>query len=95
MNNCFISISAATYLSVEKVTAVFPNIKSEPLKRIIEERRSRGMVLDMTVGKKTRSAILTSDGYIFLSPKQPKTIIKNIVDHSKLGDDEEDEEVEE
>ena len=62
------------------------------MKKVIAERRERGMVLDCTNGKKTRSAILTSDGYILLSPKMPKTIVKNIrsFDDKEEEDDDDD-----
>lgn len=86
--NCFVSIGVSTYLSIDKITVVFPNVRSEPVKKVINERRERGMLIDLTNGKKTRSAIITSDGYVFLSPKMPKTIVKNI---QSFDDDDEDE----
>lgn len=83
----FVAVGTMTFVSVEKITVVFPNIRSEPVKKVIAERRERGMVLDCTNGKKTRSAILTSDGYILLSPKMPKTIVKNIRSFDDKDDD--------
>ncbi len=92
VNPSFVAVGTMTFVSVEKITVVFPNIRSEPVKKVIAERRERGMVLDCTNGKKTRSAILTSDGYILLSPKMPKTIVKNIrsFDDKEEEDDDDD-----
>ena len=90
VNPSFVAVGTMTFVSVEKITVVFPNIRSEPVKKVIAERRERGMVLDCTNGKKTRSAILTSDGYILLSPKMPKTIVKNIRSFDDKDDDDDD-----
>ncbi len=86
----FVSVGSMVFVSIEKITVIFPNIRSEPVKKVIAERRERGMVLDFTNGKKTRAAILTSDGYVFLSPKMPKTIVKNIRSFNEKEDEDDD-----
>lgn len=47
---------------------------SAPIKRLIQEGRENGMLIDATYGRKTRAVIITESQHIILSPVQTETI---------------------
>ena len=54
------------------ITIVSP--ESAPIKRIIQEARERGMLIDATYGRKTRSVIVMDSGHVVLSLITPETV---------------------
>lgn len=48
--------------------------ESAPIKRIIQEARERGMLVDATYGRRTRAVIITDSDHIILSAVQPETV---------------------
>ena len=48
--------------------------ESAPIKRIIQEARDRGMLVDATYGRRTRAVIVTDSDHIILSAVQPETV---------------------
>ena len=60
-------------LVMNRVVAVAsPN--SSPTKRTIQEGRNKGMLIDMTNGRRTKAVIITDSGHIILSALAPETI---------------------
>lgn len=59
------------------VTIVSP--ESAPIKRIIQEARDEGKLVDATYGRKTRAVIITDSEHIILSSIQPETMANRIV----------------
>ena len=52
--------------------------ESAPIKRIIQEARDRGMLIDATYGRRTRAVIVTDSGHIIYrlcSRKQSPTVL--------------------
>ena len=47
---------------------------SAPIKRMIQEGRDRGMLIDATYGRKTRSVVIMDSDHIVLSAIQPDTV---------------------
>ena len=47
---------------------------SAPTKRVIQEGRSKGLLIDMTNGRKTKAVIITDSGHIILAALTPETI---------------------
>ena len=48
--------------------------ESAPIKRVIQEARERGMLIDATYGRRTRAVIITDSDHIILSAVQPATV---------------------
>lgn len=48
--------------------------ESAPIKRIIQEARERGMLIDATYGRRTRAVIITDSDHVILSAIQPETV---------------------
>ena len=47
---------------------------SAPIKRVIQEARDRGMLIDASYGRKTRSVIVTDSGHAVLSAASPQSL---------------------
>ncbi len=54
------------------VSVVAPD--SAPIKRLIQESREKGLLVDATYGRKTRSVVIMDSGHVILSAIQPETI---------------------
>lgn len=54
------------------VTIVSP--ESAPIKRIIQDARDRGRLIDATYGRRTRAVIVMDSDHVILSAIQPETI---------------------
>ena len=62
------------YLVTNKIVAIAsPN--SSTIKRAIKEAGNNGLLIDMTHGRKTRAAIFTDSGHIFLTSRAPEIIV--------------------
>ena len=48
--------------------------ESAPIKRIIEESRDKGVLVDATFGRRTRAVIIMDSGHVILSAILPETI---------------------
>ncbi|MBS5794675.1 MAG: extracellular matrix/biofilm regulator RemA [Lachnospirales bacterium] len=53
--------------------------ESAPIKRIIQEARDKGRLVDATYGRRTRAVIITDSEHIILSSIQPETMANRIV----------------
>lgn len=70
------------------ITIVSP--ESAPIKRIIQEARDRGMLIDATYGRRTRAVLIMDSDHVILSAIQPETVANRL----NVDQDEEDEEKE-
>ncbi|NLV86398.1 MAG: DUF370 domain-containing protein, partial [Clostridiales bacterium] len=48
--------------------------ESAPIKRIIQDVRDRGQLVDATYGRRTRAVVIMDSGHIILSAIQPETV---------------------
>ncbi len=53
---------------------------SAPIKRVIQEARDRGMLIDASYGRKTRSVILMDTDHVILSAIAPESISERSMD---------------
>ncbi|MEE8314172.1 MAG: extracellular matrix/biofilm biosynthesis regulator RemA family protein [Myxococcota bacterium] len=56
-----------------------------PIRRLREEARERGKLVDATQGRKTRSVIVTDSDHIVLSAVQTETIAQRLGDSGEGG----------
>ena len=54
--------------------------ESAPIKRIIQEARDKGMLIDATYGRRTRSVIITDSEHVILSAVQTETLANRLND---------------
>jgi regulator of extracellular matrix RemA (YlzA/DUF370 family) len=68
-----VHIGFGNILAMNRVIAIAsPN--SAPTKRIIQEARNKGQLIDMTSGRRTKAVIFTDSGHIVLAALAPETI---------------------
>ena len=73
----FIDIGYGNMVSATKIiTIVSP--ESAPIKRIIQDSRDKGYLIDATCGRKTRAVIVMESDHIILSANQPENISNKI-----------------
>lgn len=63
--------------------------ESAPIKRIIQEARDKGMLVDATYGRRTRAVVVVDSGHIILSAVQPETVANRLL--AQTADSEEEE----
>ena len=66
-----INIGFGNIVSASRLVAIV-SPESAPIKRIIQEARDRGMLIDATYGRRTRAVIITDSDHIILSAVQPE-----------------------
>lgn len=68
-----INIGYGNMVSSERLVAVV-SPDSAPIKRIISDARDRGLLIDATYGRKTRSVIVTDSDHVILSAITPQAV---------------------
>ena len=61
-----INIGFGNIVSANRLVAIV-SPESAPIKRIIQEARDRGMLIDATYGRRTRAVIITDSEHVILS----------------------------
>ena len=62
---------------------------SAPIKRVIQEARDRGMLIDASYGRKTQAVLLMDTDHVILSALTPQTLLERWQD-KETKDTEED-----
>lgn len=87
----FISIGFGNMVSAGRVvTLVSP--ESAPVKRLIQDAREAGRVIDVTCGRRTRSVIITDSDHVILSAIQAETISNRLNGESSDSSDTDEDE---
>lgn len=68
-----ISIGFGSTVCAERVLAVIAP-ESAPIKRLIQEARERGMLIDASFGRKTKSVLLMDTDHVLLSSVSPEIL---------------------
>ena len=68
-----INIGFGSMVAANRVlTIVAPD--SAPIKRVIQESRDRGMLIDASYGHKTKAVLIMDTDHVILSAVEPETI---------------------
>ena len=85
-----INIGFGSMVAANRVlTIVAPD--SAPIKRVIQESRDRGMLIDASFGRKTKAVILMDTDHVILSAITPETIYARWMDKQPADEEEEEE----
>lgn len=68
-----INIGFGNYVLAKRIIGII-NPSSSPMRRLREDARSEGRLIDATQGRKTRSILVTDSNHVILSAIQPETI---------------------
>ncbi len=93
-----INIGFGNIVSGDRVVAIV-SPESAPIKRIVQDARDKGLLIDATCGRRTRAVIITDSDHIILSAIQTETIAGrasvrdeiDVKDDEKLGEIENEE----
>ena len=86
-----INIGLGNMVSANRLVAIV-SPESAPIKRIIQDAKERGTLIDATYGRRTRAVIVTDSDHVILSAVQPETVANRLNDRD---DDLTEEELEE
>lgn len=89
MNIKLINIGFGNIVSANRIIAIVAP-ESAPIKRIIQEARDNGVLIDATYGRRTRAVIITDSDHVILSAVQPETVAHRLDsrDSSTISEDE-------
>ena len=82
-----ISIGFGNAVAAARILAVV-SPDSAPIKRVMQEAKDRGMLIDASYGRKTKSVILMDTDHVILSALTPETLTARWSD-SETADEEE------
>jgi len=68
-----INIGFGNIVSANRIISIV-SPESAPIKRIIQEARDAGMLIDATYGRRTRAVIICDSHHVILSAVQPETV---------------------
>lgn len=74
-----INIGFGNSVAAERIVSVV-SPDSAPIKRMVQDARDKGRLIDASYGRKSRSVIFTDSDHIILSAVQPDTINTRITE---------------
>ncbi len=72
-----VSIGYGNMISASKIVAIV-SPEAAPVKRMIQNARDNGMLIDASCGRKTKAVIITDSDHIVLSAIQPETVANRV-----------------
>ena len=84
-----INIGFGSLVAAERMLSVLAP-DSAPIKRVIQEARDRGMLIDASYGRKTKSVLLMDTDHVILSALTPEQVYARWQDKNEVVFEEED-----
>ena len=85
-----VNIGFGNMISAERLVAIV-SPDSAPIKRIVQEAKEKGTLIDATHGRRTRAVIITDSDLIILTYLQSETVAARLEDTDTDTTDEETE----
>ena len=82
-----VNIGFGNMVSANRMVAIV-SPESAPIKRIIQDARERGFLIDATHGRRTRAVIITDSDHIILTYLQAETLANRIAEETDIEDEE-------
>ena len=86
-----INIRFGNMVSASRLVAIV-SPDSAPVKRLIQDAKDSGRVIDVTCGRRTRAVVITDSEHVILSAIQTETIANRLSDEDAEDEDDEIEE---
>lgn len=77
-----INIGFGNMVSANRLVAIV-SPESAPIKRIIQDAKEKGTLIDATYGRRTRAVIVTDSDHVVLSAVQPETVANRLNDRDE------------
>ncbi len=74
MNMELVHIGFNNVIIMNRVIAI-ASPQSAPTKRTIQDARTKGVLIDMTNGRRTKAVVITDSGHVLLAALTPETIV--------------------
>ena len=74
-----INIGFGNMASADRVVAIV-SPESAPIKRIIQDAKEQGTLIDATYGRRTRAVLVMDSDHVILSSVQPETVANRMTD---------------
>ena len=84
-----INIGFGSMLAAKRMLAVL-DPDSAPIKRVVQEARDRGMLIDASYGRKTKSVILMDTDHVILAANTPEILYARWMDNQSAELEEEE-----
>ena len=75
----FINIGFGNMVNAGRLVAIV-SPESAPIKRIVQDARDSGRLIDATYGRRTRAVLITDSDHVILSAVQPETVANRLTD---------------
>lgn len=83
-----VSIGFGNLISAERVISVI-SPDSAPIKRMIQDVREKGLLIDASFGRSTKAVLIMDSGHVVLSALPPETVAARFEDNNeKVGKEE-------
>ncbi|MGN1133195.1 MAG: DUF370 domain-containing protein [Oscillospiraceae bacterium] len=83
----FLNIGYGNMVSSSRIIAIVAP-DSAPIKRIVQEAKNRGTIIDATYGRRTRAVIIMDSDHVVLSAVTPETVGGRLVQEAEEDEDE-------
>lgn len=84
-----LNIGFGNFVCADRLVAMV-SPESAPIKRVIQDARDKGRLVDATCGRKIRTVLITDSEHVVLSAVQAETIIHRLDTKETFVQDEED-----
>ena len=84
-----VNIGFGNMISASRLVAVV-SPDSAPIKRMVQEARERGNLIDASYGRRTRAVLITDSDHIVLSALQPETVAGRLNGREEAAGEEEE-----
>jgi len=81
-----VNIGFGNIVAANRIIAIV-SPESAPIKRIIQEAREKGVLIDATYGRRTRAVIVVDSGHVILSAVQPETVANRLSSKDTVNED--------
>ena len=73
-------IGFGNFVSPEHIISIV-SPESAPIKRMVQEIREKGLLVDASFGRSTKSVIVTDSGNVILSAQSPETLAAKLEEY--------------
>ena len=77
MSTELVHVGFGNILAMDKVLAIV-SPASAPIKRAVQAAKNKGILIDLTSGRKTKAVIIMDNGHIVLIALNPETIASRV-----------------
>ena len=83
----FINIGFGNMVAADRVVAIV-SPDSAPIKRLMQDAKDSGRVIDVSCGRRTRAVIITDSGHVIFSAIQSETVANRLESENDTEEDE-------